>query len=247
MKKYKELYDYCKNIFSEEQNRFNRIDLKASQYIAVLTLLIGASGYFGKWLIEKIIPPNCFLDWALFILGILIFITIIIAWYFNFRVLKQHLILKPPLNDEIINFYNENRLIDIYFSMSDRFRESLEYNQKITNEKAKYLSFGYKSIVMTMSFLFIFTILFTVKSWNNNLYKPIKKGIVMPEDNNQSQEPSNSNEKKPVTIEKPNPNIIAPTFQLVTEGYDPKQLIKRIISDKKIVKGIVPKSTRKDK
>ena len=43
MEKYKELYYLSERLLSEEQNRFTRIDQKASWYLSALTIIIRSS------------------------------------------------------------------------------------------------------------------------------------------------------------------------------------------------------------
>ena len=249
MEKYKELYNHSKSVFNEELNRFNRIDSKAAQYLAVLTLLIGLAAYLGQWLIEYIIPPNGIVDWILLVLGICIFISLILSWYFNFKVLKLHGVYKIPLDDETIEFYNSNRLIDIYFAMSKGLKDMLIKNTSKTDNKAKYLTYGYRCIITSAALLVLFSIPFIVKNWDSNKLNNQKEKIMMSKEDNQDQEkPTDSAEQpKPVNEEKPDPTVKPPTFRLVTEGYDPKKLQKGE-NDKKTVKKIVkPDSTKKEK
>jgi len=230
MDKYKELYDHSKDVFKEELNRFKRIDIKATQYLTVLTLLIGAAGYFGKWLIDYVIPPNTFLDWSLLLIGILILFSLIVGWYLNFVVLKLQNLLKIPLNDETIEFYSNNKLIDIYFAMSKGFKESLNHNRKITNKKAKYLAYGYKSIIVSVSFLVLFTSLFLVKKWdNNNSINNQKENTKMSQNDKKENQTTDdtTDQSKPANEEKPDPKVKPPKFELVQEAYDPKKLTKR--------------------
>ncbi len=249
MENYKELYEHSKNVFNEELQRFSRIDLKASQFFTVITLLIGATGYFWKWLLDNTIPPKCLIDWTLFFLGILLSLFVLISWYFNFKVLRLQDLLKSPLNDETIIFFSKNRLIDIYYHMSEEYKNSLVHNRKITDNKSKYLSYGYKSIIISVSFLIIFSVFLTIKIWNNNSNnnaQNTRKDIVKMNDDIQNTQNTNNDsndQSKPISDNEPNPNVKPPQFQLVTESFDPKKVKTRENIKKEIVNGIKPNNS----
>src|SRR5208283_5521963 len=97
MEKYKELYNLSKEVLNEELSRFTRIDDKAVKYLSVLTLVAGISGFFGKWIIDNLIPPKTGTEWALVILAFLLFIMIFVSWSLIFNVLRLHNITKMPL------------------------------------------------------------------------------------------------------------------------------------------------------
>lgn len=96
MEKYKELYYLSKEVLNEELSRFNRFDDKATKYLSILTLVAGMSGFFGKWLIDNLIPPKTGLEWTLIVIGSLLFIMIFVSWFLIFNVLKMHTITKMP-------------------------------------------------------------------------------------------------------------------------------------------------------
>ena len=166
MEKYKELYNLSIKVLNEEQARFNRIDLKASQYLSVLTLLIGVAGFFGKWLIGNLIPPKSELEWILLISGILVFLSILISWFLLFRVIRTHDVIKIPLDEEVIDFFDKNRLIDIYYALSIGMKDALEENRKLGDKKSKRLYYGYTMINITVYLFILFSFLFVVFEWS---------------------------------------------------------------------------------
>lgn len=236
MDKYEHLFNLAKSVFQEELDRFYRIDGKASQYLTILTLLIGAGGYFGNWVIDNAFPPSSFIEWLLFLLACGIIASLVFAWYFNFRVLKSHALIKLPLDDETIEFYSNNELVDIHYAMTNGIKDALNKNKATTDKKSKFLFRGYKAILTTGTLLLIFIMVFLVR---NGEEKPTNtkamEVVQMSEEttdngNNKPVEPPANVEKPPKAT--PDPKVKPPQFQVVTEGYDPSQA-QRIVEEAK--------------
>ena len=96
MDKYEELYKLSKEVFNEEQSRFNQIDQKASYYLSALTLLLGVTGVFTNRLIKQFLPPHSRVEFVLFVLAVLIVISLVVSWLAIFSVLRVHATLKIP-------------------------------------------------------------------------------------------------------------------------------------------------------
>ena len=124
IEKYKELYDLTIRLLLEEQNRHSRLSEKSTTYFSVFTFIIGLSMFFIKWLLNTIIPPESTFEWILFVLGILLITILVITWFLIFSVHRIHIVNKIPLTTEMIDFYRENRLIDIYYS--ERLKKILQ-------------------------------------------------------------------------------------------------------------------------
>lgn len=226
MEKYKELYGYSKEVFKEELDRFNGIDQKASHYLSVLTILLGVAGFFVNWTLERFLPPKSALELALFILTIMMSVALLIAWFFIFSVLRMQDIYKLPLDTETIEFFAENKEIDIYYYLSIGIKDSLVENRLIGNRKSKKLICGYNSICIAAVLLLIFAILFGLYKWREP--KPETRGnSAMSEENKQQKpnsQPTNPGPTRPLTQpppEKPTPGITPPRFPRVTTGEDP--------------------------
>lgn len=169
LEKYKELYTLSKEAFNEELHRFYRLDEKASRYFTMLTLLIGASLFFGKWLTKSILPPTCLIEWSIFILCILVFIVFISSWFKLMNAIKLHSLSKIPLDYNSIKFFSDNRLIDIYYAMSKGMSKEILVNREINDEKSRYLNDTYRRMYVLIFLLIFITILFVIKSYNNNI------------------------------------------------------------------------------
>lgn len=222
MEKYKELYDLSKEALTEEQNRFSRLDEKASKYLSIFTLLIGGLGFFGSWLINEYVPPKGYLEWIILSLGLVFFISIIFAWNYIFNVLRLSGVKKIPLNSEVIEFFDKHRLLDIYYSLARGIKDALEFNRNIAKEKEKKLAKAYNSILIAgISLLFLIGSLIIYK-WNEPRINNNGGQIMATEDN----------DKKKSSSEKPNPEIKPPTFPTVNEDASPT-ILKDIKKKKK--------------
>lgn len=213
MEKYRELYNLSKEILNQEQDRFNGIEEKASKYLTVLTLLVGASGFFGKWIISDLIPPRNKLEWALVGLGLMLVFSIIVSWFVVFNALRIRKIKTIPLD---IQFFDDNELLNIFYALARGNKEALDENRKTTNRKSRMLDIGYYMMIVAMSFLIVFTSLFGFYSWskprNNESYE---RSLTMSE-----KEKSNSKPAEPSTP-KPDPNIKPPSYDIVNRGKTP--------------------------
>jgi hypothetical protein len=175
MEKYKELYELSKEVLAEELDRFNRIDEKASKYLTVLTFLIGIYGFFCNWIITVLLPPTSKLDWLLLLIGGGVFIAVCVSWALIFLALRQRVVIKIPLDDEVLKFFRENRLIDIYYTLAKGNKDALKENREVTDRKARILECGYKAIAATMGLVFILSVLFGVYSWKQTMQNNLNK------------------------------------------------------------------------
>lgn len=217
--KYKELFDLSLKILEEEQQRTNRLDEKASKYFSVLSFLIGICGIFCSRIIRDCIPFKGWMDISLISLGFLNLAGLIVAWFLCFAVFRQHVIVKIPLNDEMIKFFNENELVDVHYTLSKANKDALVENRRITDKKSYLLVWTYKILSWVFVLMVVMMFVFGVKIWatKNNCKSG---GVVMAEEN------------KPK--EKPKEDLKPPTYDRITEGYDPSKT-------KKIEKGVVEK------
>lgn len=173
MEKYKELYDLAIAVHNEEINRFNRLDQKASRYLSVFSILIAVLVGMSKWLIETFIPIATFFDAVILIMFFILGLIFIVGWYYSFAVLKNHNLAKIPINREIIDFYNNNTLINIYFTMSKSVKNANFVNSTINDSKSKSLGRSYYSILIGIfSLIVLFLLIFvsiTKSKMSNNI------------------------------------------------------------------------------
>lgn len=229
LKKYKELYDLSKEVFYDELGRSTRIDEKASKYLTVLTLLLGAFAFFGKRLLDSILPPKNPIEWLLVIVSGLLLVFLVITWFLIFKVFKGHEFKKIPID---INFFDEHELIDIYYALSRGIKEALNLNRQQGDSKNRNLSRSFVLIRIIVVLLAIILILFTVHIWsepkkNNKQERSAQMAEEPKKPVQQQQEPVKPPKKKP------DPDVKPPEFDRVTEDLDLSKVQKRSGSQKK--------------
>lgn len=159
LQKYKELYDLSKEVFSEELDRSARIDDKASKYLTALTFFLVAFTFFAKRVYDSILPPEGCLECSLVVFTTSLFYVIIAAWIVLFRAFQIHNLAKIPID---VEFFDENKLVDIYHSLSIGLRENLLINRGTIDRKARYLDIGYGLIYIVVGFMVAVFTLFTL-------------------------------------------------------------------------------------
>jgi hypothetical protein len=162
---YKELYTLSKEVFDSELDRFYQVEQKASQYLSVLTILLGAASFFLKWLFENFIPPRNPFEGSLVVLAAGIIISLLVSWFALFSSFKVHNVNIIPLNSLWIEFFAKNRLVDIYYHLSVRMKEGREQNRRVLNQKGRWMHLGYNSMRLAVICLVIFGLVFAAYKW----------------------------------------------------------------------------------
>ncbi|MGA7577505.1 MAG: hypothetical protein ACLQUW_11675 [Desulfobaccales bacterium] len=167
--KYGELYKLSIKAIKEDQDRFDRIDEKAPKYLSVFTILIGGYAFFGKWILENIIPLKSYSQYVIIITFIIILLVLFYSWFTVLRIIRPKDRSRTNFNEEMVNFFESAKLEDIYYKLSQRNREAFENNLKITNKKASLLKQAYYLVNITVILTLIFTIIFGYYMYNNKL------------------------------------------------------------------------------
>ncbi|HAZ10795.1 MAG TPA: hypothetical protein DCY56_06800 [Candidatus Omnitrophica bacterium] len=267
IEKYKDLYLRSKEVLLEDLNRFNRIDEKASKYIAILTFLAGIYGFLFNKIFTGICQPTNLIEWLLLTNGIISFVLIVFAWFSVFYVLQQHSVLKVSFNDNVIKFYDDNNLIDIYYAVAKENKDSIQKNRLVIDRKIRKLDSAYDLIkAAMMSFLFLTFLYGDYIFFSPDRNQQVKKEVsIMAKEKDTT--PKETQKVEPLKQQTPNPNVQAPKNEWITEGFDPKKSgkveireaiiiikpeveIKEVVvpvkpEEGKIEKGVIPKDKNK--
>lgn len=149
MTKYEKLYELAKEDFDAETQRLGRIESKATRLLSVLTLLIGVHGLLAEWAFDRVLPPNSLTEWSIVALIALVVAGLVTSWVFVFRVLTVDHRPAIAVTDEVADFYDQNRLVDIYYVMSRRIGDAAAENCDLGQKKARRLTNGYLSLMAT--------------------------------------------------------------------------------------------------
>lgn len=166
MEKYKELYDLSLKVFHEQHETYDNMTEKASKFITVLTLLIGVYTYLGKMLLDSFLnETKTFSEWILIIIGFILFLILIFTWFILLKVLKLRELLILPFDDETIKFFDDNRLIDIYYALSKGVKEAIKKNQIVIKSKSDSLAIAYKLLYLYTFLFLVLSVFYLIVKW----------------------------------------------------------------------------------
>lgn len=167
MDKYKELFNLALESYHEQHTRYEGMSDKASKYLTALTLMIGLFSILGKIMLDGFSNHNktC-IEWYLIIIGLIMFLLLLLTWLYLLRVLRLEQLYVIPMDDKTISFYDDNKLIDIYFAMSKGIKDAVLVNEKIIETKSSLLGIAYKLVRLYTLLFLIFSILYLIFKWN---------------------------------------------------------------------------------
>jgi hypothetical protein len=160
IEKYRELYTLSKEVLAQETARFSRLDRKASTYLAALTLAFSIYGLMASSFLGGLPARRTLVEWSLLALVIAIPGFFLWAWLEVFAVLKVQGTRRPPLGDGMLRFFDEHRLIDIYYTLAKGNSAALDENQAVADHKSRRLQAAYQRIRLAVLALVVFLLLF---------------------------------------------------------------------------------------
>ncbi len=225
MDNYRLLYELALKAFDEERARFSRVDQKAAWLFPGLTLMIGLSGFFAKWCIERSVPPKTSLEWGLLTLSIVTFLLLLWTWHALLKVLQLSETYHLPLTDEVLRFYSVNQLVDVYFHMARQLKNWREYNIRVTDAKTKRLTIAYRCMIMWLVSVTLLCASFVGHEWpRSRLNREASRSESMATTGNPNS-PTTSNvadaqqpSPSPTAQLAPNPSVIPPQGQVLQAG-----------------------------
>jgi hypothetical protein len=157
--KYKELYEYSTDVLLKEQERFNRADEKASKYATMFFFLIGAVAYYDKWIFERLnwdYPCVVFFFYLpLIAAGLLALLLSLIGLFLAHHVIKSRFLKGRPLNQDMLDLFENEARITIYYGLARENSNAYAENKKATDEKYHLLNWAYK-VMVTVFVLLVF-------------------------------------------------------------------------------------------
>lgn len=164
--KYKLLFEYQKNQFDEEVNRYRRLEEKALKYLSAITFALGAYLFLIRQVIEKVIPPNNLLEWLIILFVVITFVCFLSSWSLIFRAIKLSDIVKMPSGDEIISYFKKNTKETVYLGLSKRYSEAIKKVENNYSEKLDFVQKAYTDISGTIWALSISIVLILIREWS---------------------------------------------------------------------------------
>jgi hypothetical protein len=176
---------------------------------------------------DNLFPAHAVLDWVLATLGLGLFLSLVFSWFKIFSVFRIHQLKVMPLNDETMEFFDNNRLLDIYYALAKGNKAALEENRRTSDAKSKLLSAGYKGILGSGVFFILFSFAYGVHTLSTKSGRNVTKRSYGMADQGQTEntsQPAKPDVPAEAEADKPNPNVQPPTYDVVTEGNDPSKV-----------------------
>jgi len=164
LEKYKELYQYSTDVLLKEHERFNRADEKASKYATMFIFLIGTVAYYDKWIFDRLHwPQNCLvllLDFPLVVLGILTLVLAFAGLIFAHHAMTVRPVVSRPLNQEILDFFESETRVTIYYGLARENSNAYAENKKATDAKYAILKSSYYVMISVFVLLIILSFIY---------------------------------------------------------------------------------------
>ena len=222
--KYDDLFDFYIKLYDDAISRFRELDNKIARYLSAYSILIALTGFVGLNL-RSLFNGSTGDIWVTinYIILALIVIFLIPGYCYLLSALKMEDQARFAYDDSVIEFFLENRPIDIKYALSRRAKEAIEYNLFTGDQKSKKIAKAIKWSVLPMA-LFIVSLLlsiFNVYAASNNHCITEREDVTMSKRNqpNASQRSQAQSESPRDTY--PNPEVEAPRNMFITEGYEP--------------------------
>jgi hypothetical protein len=240
LKKYEELYSLTKSGLSDELEAIRQLEEKSSRYISVAGLVLGVSTLGLKYVIDSVFPCKTALD-NIVVLLLFLFLALAFASIVTlFTVFKTRDLSHFPINNELLQFFDQNNYLDSIFALARGNIEAVRKNRAVRLDKIRRLSRAYKLMFFSIVTLALFTCSIVARQYLIPS-ETTKRSYAMAEQNqDKPSEPKPSESKPPSspepkpnpsvkpptydTVQKamPNPNVKPPTYEEFNESYDPK-------------------------
>lgn len=209
------LYEYSKDLFNMEVDRFKRLDDKANNQLRFTYILLTIYSALLKILIIDSVYK---IDDIIFIPVSLSFVFLFLAWLFYFLSLRLTTVPKLPLTNEISDLFKEQKLITIQFALSQSIKEAISEYDEIILKKAKNLRYGYNLTIVSVALVMITTGYISYNYMTVNKINS-KKEFQMSENTSEEQNNSQDNTSEQ-NNDQPDFDVNIPSLQYTTEGYE---------------------------
>ena len=228
--KYDDLFDFYIKLYDDAISRFRELDNKIARYLSAYSILIALTGFVGLNLRSLFIRSewDVWITINYIILGAII-LFLIPGYCYLLSALKMEDLERFAYDDSVIEFFLENRPIDIKYALSHRAKEAIEYNMLLGTQKGKKITKAIKWSVPSMV-LFVISLLlaiFNVYAASNIQPETEREDVTMSKINRPNTPQHSQPGSESLRSAYPNPEVKAPRNVRITEGYEqPKQLLQ---------------------
>jgi len=164
--KYKVLFEYMKGEYSDESDRYRRLEDKAIKYLSSITIAVSAFVILLRWSLSEVIFNEGCLSNLIIIVSIITLISLSYSWYFLFVSIKLQTLYKMPIGDGVVTLFKKNKLDSVYLALSKRYSEGAEKRYKEYSHKLNNVQNGYKGILFSAVSFIVFIVLLMVHTWS---------------------------------------------------------------------------------
>jgi hypothetical protein len=172
LEKYRELYSYSTDILLKEHERFTRADEKASHLSTTFIFLIGIVAYFNKWIFDTLRWDNFPAGWPTDlplcmagVVGLLALGASAAGLFMAIQATKLHKVKCRPLNHEMLEFFEAQTLITVYYGMAREMTRVCESNRIATDRKHALIECAYRLMLLVFVLLGELLVMYCLYSW----------------------------------------------------------------------------------
>jgi hypothetical protein len=166
LEKYKLLYEYQKDQFEKEIERFRRLEDKATKYLSSMTIAMGAYLFLARWAIENTIPPKGPIEWCVVISMISTFVAFMSSFSFFLRTTNLSGIVKMPADSALIDYFHENQRPTVLLGLSKKYADGVARMEESYEIKLGFVKKTYSEIVFTAWSLSISVAFIFIRQWS---------------------------------------------------------------------------------
>jgi len=156
-RKYKEIYDFSMKLYESQIDRFQLANEQVFKYFTNSSFIALLLFFVTDHILNKTVP------WFVFTLYLIATLFYIASLLMLSVVLMQEKVVRVDLTVYLLKTLEENRLEDIYLSMSYKFKEAFQENVKKTDAKSKILGYSYRGIIISIVLLMIDLVFLSLK------------------------------------------------------------------------------------
>lgn len=167
LEKFKILYEYQKNQFEKEIERYRRLEEKATKYFGSMTIAVGGYLFLARWAMGNIISPKNMIDWLVVISMAITFVSFMSSWSFSFRATRLSDIIRMPSDGALIDYFSDNERGTVLLGLSRRYSQAIVEIEGMYKERLSLVRKTYSEITFTAWVLSISVFLICASQWSN--------------------------------------------------------------------------------
>jgi hypothetical protein len=224
VKRYENLYDFSKSVFDLEYKRFEEAEIKTNRYIPILIALFGIGSIGSGEFLKTLKNTKDIISWVFLSSYVCFYITGILALIAFLRALSVQSLLVPPVGPTLVRHFQDNRYIDVIFSLARSYLEATQTNKARVNKKFSAASFGFWLLATSVFMALISTGCYLmIKSKEVSMSRQEKAPI---SSKSRVEKPAADAEQvapRQLSPAEPNPMIQAPNFEESKKAVSPEE------------------------